>query len=62
MGICAIWGAPRSGKTTLSVNLAYAVSRGEQSVCLISPASYSELSALLCVTIPKSTACVQRFG
>jgi MinD-like ATPase involved in chromosome partitioning or flagellar assembly len=53
MGICAIWGAPHSGKTTLAVNLAYAVSRGEQSVCLISPAPYSELSALLGVTIPE---------
>lgn len=53
MGICAIWGAPQSGKTTLAVNLAYAVSRGDKTVCLISPAAYSELSAFLGVKIPK---------
>lgn len=53
MGIYAIWGPPQSGKTTLAVNLAYAVSRGDKSVCLISPVSYSELSAFLGVKIPK---------
>ena len=53
MGICAIWGAPRTGKTTLAVNLAYAISRGDKSVCLISPATYSELSAFLGVRIPE---------
>lgn len=53
MGIYAIWGPPQAGKTTLAVNLAYAVSRGDKSVCLISPVAYSELSALLGVKIPK---------
>ncbi len=53
MGICAIWGSPQSCKTTLAVNLAYAVSRGEETVCLISPAAYSELSAYLGVNIPE---------
>lgn len=53
MGICAIWGTPRSGKTTLALNLAYAVSRGDKSVCLISPMPYSELYALLGINIPK---------
>ncbi|NCB52759.1 MAG: hypothetical protein EOM54_12930 [Clostridia bacterium] len=53
MGIYAIWGPPQSGKTTLAVNLAYAVSRGDKSVCLISPATHSELSAFLGVKIPK---------
>jgi len=53
MGIYAIWGPPQSGKTTLVVNLAYAVSRGDKSVCLISPLTYSELSAVLGVKIPK---------
>ncbi|MEA4893978.1 MAG: hypothetical protein VB064_01815 [Oscillospiraceae bacterium] len=53
MGIYAIWGPPQSGKTTLAVNLAYAISRGDKSVCLISPAAYSELSAFLGVKIPK---------
>ena len=56
MSICAIWGAPQTGKTTLAVNLAYAVSRGDQSVCLISPVAYSELSAILGVKIPEETS------
>lgn len=51
MSLCAIWGAPQTGKTTLAVNLAYAVSRGDKSVCLISPVVYSELSAFLGVKI-----------
>ena len=53
MGICAIWGAPRAGKTTLAVNLAYGISRGDKTVCFISPVDYSELSALLNVKIPE---------
>jgi hypothetical protein len=53
MSICAIWGAPQSGKTTLAVNFAYAVSRGDKSVCLISPEAYSELSAFLGIRIPE---------
>ena len=56
MSICAIWGAPQTGKTTLAVNLAYAVSRGNQSVCLISPVAYSELSAILGVKIPEENS------
>lgn len=56
MSICAIWGAPQTGKTTLAVNLAYAVSRGDQSVCLISPVAYSELSAILGVKIPEGNS------
>jgi hypothetical protein len=51
MGIYAIWGAPRSGKTTLAVNLAYGLSRGDKTVCLISPALFSELSAFLGINI-----------
>ncbi|MGE4486052.1 MAG: hypothetical protein AB7C97_13180, partial [Oscillospiraceae bacterium] len=53
MSICAIWGVPRAGKTTLAVNLAYAVSRGDKSICLISPVEYSELSAVLGKKIPE---------
>lgn len=53
MGIYAIWGAPQSGKTTLALNLAYGISRGDKTVCLISPVDYSELSALLSVKIPE---------
>ena len=56
MSVCAIWGAPQTGKTTLTVNLAYAVSRGDQSVCLISPVAYSELSAILGVKIPEENS------
>lgn len=56
MSVCAIWGAPQTGKTTLAVNLAYAVSRGDQSVCLISPVAYSELSAILGVKIPEENS------
>ncbi|MFB0920052.1 MAG: hypothetical protein QMB62_04100 [Oscillospiraceae bacterium] len=51
MSICAIWGAPQTGKTTLAVNLAHAASQGDKSVCLISPVVYSELSAFLGVKI-----------
>jgi hypothetical protein len=53
MSICAIWGAPQAGKTTLAVNLAHAVSRGDKSVCLISPVAYSEVSAFFGVKIPE---------
>ena len=56
MSLCAIWGAPQTGKTTLAVNLTYAVSRGDQSVCLISPVAYSELSAFLGVKIPEENS------
>lgn len=53
MSLCAIWGAPQTGKTTLAVNLAHAVSRGDKSVCLISPEAYGEMSAFLGVKIPE---------
>lgn len=56
MSICAIWGAPQTGKTTLAINLAYAVSRGDQSVCLISPIAYSEFSGILGVKIPEENS------
>ena len=56
MSVCAIWGAPQTGKTTLTINLAYAVSRGDQSVCLISPMAYSELSAFLGVKISEENS------
>lgn len=56
MSICAIWGAPQSGKTTLAVNLAYVLSRGDKSVCLISPVTYSELSAFLGVKIAEENS------
>lgn len=56
MSIYAIWGAPQTGKTTLAVNLAYALSQGDKSVCLISPVTYSELSAWIGVKIPEENS------
>ncbi|MBR2895343.1 MAG: AAA family ATPase [Oscillospiraceae bacterium] len=47
MGIYAVWGPPQSGKTTLAIDLAFALSAHNQSVLLISTEQYSELSARL---------------
>lgn len=51
MGINAVWGSPQSGKTTIAIDLAFALSRGGQSVLLISPEIYSELAARLNIRI-----------
>lgn len=51
MGINAVWGPPQSGKTTLAIDLAFALSMQGQSVCLISPELYSELAARLNIQI-----------
>ena len=53
MSINAVWGPPHSGKTTLAIDLAYALSQKGQSVCLISPELYSELSARMKINITK---------
>lgn len=53
MSITAIWGPPGSGKTSLAIDLAFALAKNGNSVCLISPEAYSEISALLGVKIPK---------
>ncbi|MBR2896256.1 MAG: AAA family ATPase [Oscillospiraceae bacterium] len=53
MAIHAIWGPPHSGKTTLAIDLASALIAHGQSVCLISPEPYSELSARLNINIPE---------
>ena len=45
MAVYTVWGPPRSGKTTLAIDLAYAFALRGESVCLISPERYSELSA-----------------
>lgn len=54
MSIIAIWGAPHSGKTTLAIDLAHALSQHGRSACLISPEPYSELSGRMNMKIPKS--------
>ena len=51
MGINAVWGPPQSGKTTLAIDLAFALHEQGQSVCLISPELYSELAARLNIQI-----------
>ena len=53
MSLTAIWGPPGSGKTSLAIDLAYALSKGGSSVCLISPEPFSEMSALLNIKITK---------
>lgn len=52
MSMIAIWGPPRSGKTTVTVDLAFAFSQNDKSVCLISPEPYSEISSRLNLNIP----------
>ena len=52
MSIAAIWGPPNSGKTTLAIDLAYALTRYGRSVCLISPEPYGELGARMGLNIP----------
>ena len=47
MGISAVWGPPQSGKTTVAIDLAFALSMQGKSVCLISPELYCELGARL---------------
>lgn len=51
MGIHTVWGPPQSGKTSLAIDLAFALSRQGQSVCLISTELYSELAARLNIKI-----------
>ena len=53
MAIYAVWGPPQSGKTTVAIDLAFALSQSGQSVLIISPEPYSELSARLSVQIKK---------
>ena len=54
MALTAIWGPPNSGKTTLTVDVAFALSRCGKSVLLISPETYSEMSARLKIRIPSN--------
>lgn len=65
MGIVAVWGPASSGKTTLAIDLAFALSRRDKSVCLISAEAYSELSARMQLQITKAnslTAAYQQPG
>ena len=62
MGIYAVWGPPQSGKTSLAIDLAFALSLKGKSVCLISPELYSELAARLNIRIEpeKSRSSIQQ--
>ena len=51
MSINAVWGPPQSGKTTLAIDLAFALHEQGQSVCIISPELYSEMAARLNIQI-----------
>lgn len=53
MRLTAIWGPPGSGKTSLAIDLAFALSKSGNTVCLISPEPFSELSAILGIKITK---------
>lgn len=61
MGINAVWGPPQSGKTTKAIDLAFALSRGGQSVLLISPELYSELAARLNIRIEPEKSLVAAY-
>lgn len=52
MSEIAVYGAPQSGKTTISINLAYALSKRDHTTLLISSEDYAELSALLGKNVP----------
>lgn len=56
MGIVTVWGPPGSGKTTLAIDLAFALSAQNRSVCLISAESYSELSARLQIHVQRKNS------
>ena len=59
MSMIAVWGPPQSGKTTVSIDLATALSHKGQSVCLISPEPYSELAARLSIQILKEKSLIE---
>ena len=59
MSITAIWGPPQSGKTTLAIDLAHALSQHGKAVCLISPEPYSELTARMNIRITREKSLTQ---
>jgi len=54
MSIFSVWGPPNSGKTTLAIDLAYALAQRDHSVCLISNEQYGELVARLDINISEA--------
>lgn len=62
MSMTAVWGPPQSGKTTISIDLAYALSQQGKSVCLISPEPYSEMTARLGVRIVQDKSLDQAYN
>jgi len=57
----AIWGPPRSGKTTLAIDLAYAFSQHGKSALIISAEPYSELTARMGIRISHQNSLEQAF-
>lgn len=51
MSVIAIWGAANSGKTTLSIELSYALSGANKSVLIISAEPYAELPVRMRVRV-----------
>ena len=62
MSLIAVWGPPQSGKTTLSIDLAFALSQQGKSVCLISPEPYSELTARMGIRILRNKSLDQAYN
>jgi len=61
MSITSVWGPPQSGKTTLAIDLSHAFSQHGKTVCLISPESYSELTARMSIRIPHAKSLAQAY-
>ena len=61
MGIYAVWGPPQSGKTTMAIDMAFAMSLRGKSVCLISPELYSELAARLNIRIEPEKSLLEAY-
>jgi len=61
MSMIAVWGPPRSGKTTLTIDLAYALSQQGKSVCLISPEPYSEMTVRMGIRIVREKSLEQAY-
>ena len=51
--ICAVWGPPGGGKTTLSANLATLLADAGYMTCLVSASDFGEIQYFFGATIPK---------